>query len=286
MANTIIQIKRSQANTPSSLNYGELAYSFASNTLYIGANTGVPVSVTDQATANIARQAYNQANAAYDEANAAYVAANVAYNAANTVAVYANDEIVYSNAYLNFLNTSTVLVDVKQNLQSEFANISFTVNPDTVVYTSGSVMTGPLQINYAGTGLTVNTDVEIGNTVSVGSTVVTNALAFNSYQLTSNVATISDNSPHVIDQFPSNLYTTVKYIFQITSSVGIHSTEVLCMQDGVKTYIAEYATMISGNYLGSFDFILSGSNAQLVFTPINPSNNILTIKIIRYGITT
>ena len=37
MANTVIQILRSYANTePSTLNDGELAYSFASNTLFIG----------------------------------------------------------------------------------------------------------------------------------------------------------------------------------------------------------------------------------------------------------
>ena len=41
MANTTIQILRSYSNTaPSALNDGELAYSFVSNTLYIGDNTG------------------------------------------------------------------------------------------------------------------------------------------------------------------------------------------------------------------------------------------------------
>ncbi len=41
MANTTIQILRSYANTkPSELSDGELAYSFASNTLFIGNSTG------------------------------------------------------------------------------------------------------------------------------------------------------------------------------------------------------------------------------------------------------
>lgn len=40
MANTTIQILRSYANAePPSLNDGELAYSFVSNTLFIGDNT-------------------------------------------------------------------------------------------------------------------------------------------------------------------------------------------------------------------------------------------------------
>lgn len=41
MANTTIQILRSYANSsPQTLNDGELAYSFVSNTLFIGDNTG------------------------------------------------------------------------------------------------------------------------------------------------------------------------------------------------------------------------------------------------------
>lgn len=40
MSNTTIQILRSYANTqPTSLSDGELAYSFVSNTLFIGDNT-------------------------------------------------------------------------------------------------------------------------------------------------------------------------------------------------------------------------------------------------------
>jgi hypothetical protein len=129
MANTIIQIKRSQANTPANLAYGELAYSFATNTLYIGANTGTPISVTDQATANIAREAYSQANAAYSQANAAYVAANVAYNAANTVAVYANGQLLYANAYLNLSNTPNIALIANADLTNTFVDISFDLTP-------------------------------------------------------------------------------------------------------------------------------------------------------------
>ena len=41
MANTTIQILRSYANTaPAVLDDGELAYSFVSNTLFIGSKTG------------------------------------------------------------------------------------------------------------------------------------------------------------------------------------------------------------------------------------------------------
>ena len=46
MANTVIQILRSYANTrPTTLDDGELAYSFASNTLFIGSQFGQIVQI-------------------------------------------------------------------------------------------------------------------------------------------------------------------------------------------------------------------------------------------------
>ena len=46
MANTTIQILRSYANTvPSTLDDGELAYSFIANTLYIGDRTGQIITI-------------------------------------------------------------------------------------------------------------------------------------------------------------------------------------------------------------------------------------------------
>lgn len=46
MANTVIQILRSYANTrPTSLDDGELAYSFVSNTLFIGTQSNQIVEI-------------------------------------------------------------------------------------------------------------------------------------------------------------------------------------------------------------------------------------------------
>ena len=46
MANTVIQILRSYANTtPSTLQDGEMAYSFVSNTLFIGSQYGQIVEI-------------------------------------------------------------------------------------------------------------------------------------------------------------------------------------------------------------------------------------------------
>jgi len=72
-----IQILRSYANTaPSTLLDGQLAYSFVSNTLYIGSNTGIQI-IGDPSIAVKSQAAYNQANTATVLANAAYAQANV-----------------------------------------------------------------------------------------------------------------------------------------------------------------------------------------------------------------
>jgi len=80
MANTSIQILRSYANTiPQSLSDGELAYSFVSNTLFIGNQYNNIVPIGGQSFANNINLAYNEANAAYIIANAAYTLANTVY---------------------------------------------------------------------------------------------------------------------------------------------------------------------------------------------------------------
>ena len=54
MANTTIQILRSYSNTaPSSLNDGELAYSFVSNVMFIGDQTGDIIIVGGEYYANV-----------------------------------------------------------------------------------------------------------------------------------------------------------------------------------------------------------------------------------------
>jgi len=78
---------------------------------------------------------------------------------------------------------------------------------------------------------------------------------------------------------------TIKYIVQSTSIEGMHSTELFCMQDGVETFITEYATLISGTPLANFSLVINGSNVNLIMTPLNPHNNIITTKVVRYAVT-
>ena len=89
MANVAnIQILRSYTNTaPTTLLDGQLAYSFVSNTLFIGSNTGI-ITIGDPSTKQVAQSSYDKANSANVLAQAAFNAANSAGSSAFTQAAF------------------------------------------------------------------------------------------------------------------------------------------------------------------------------------------------------
>jgi len=175
-----IQILRSYANsTPSTLADGQLAYSFVSNTLFIGSNTGV-ISIGDPSTAVIARSA--QANTIYTQGvdttqNTAIAATDgkmqSAYNQANVTAgglITANANTVYIQAGLNSANANISLLfatNVNQNANIVLLQAGLnTVNANTVyiqaglntanantVYLSGALATANANTVYLTGGL-------------------------------------------------------------------------------------------------------------------------------------
>ena len=106
MANTSIQIKFSEVTaTPTSLNVAEPAYSYTSNTLFIG---------TPDSTGAIAiggKSYVDSTTAAFAKANAANVLAQAAYDAANSASSTSIDTVarVTANAGFDKANTANVL---------------------------------------------------------------------------------------------------------------------------------------------------------------------------------
>lgn len=125
MANTSnLQILRSYANTrPTKLLDGQLAYSFASNTLFIGNTTNGVVTLVSPALQTYASAAFATANLAFQSANAqsltayvqsAYAQSNLAYTFAQNAYDAANNT-VNNTTYLTNLatlqNTNTLSVN-------------------------------------------------------------------------------------------------------------------------------------------------------------------------------
>ena len=135
MANSIIQIKRSTGNaTPSSLNPGELAYSYTSNTLYIGNTTNGPVIIGGQVymqylasitpgTLTASRAIVVDTNALIDTLKAGNTVSNVVANSTG---------VLVSNATL-----STNLVPGSLRLANSTSNVTITV-PTSAQYTGGN----------------------------------------------------------------------------------------------------------------------------------------------------
>jgi hypothetical protein len=130
-----------------------------------------------------------------------------------------------------------------------------------------------------------NTTLDLGSTIKRFNDIYSETLTLGIFKTLTQQIESNLNIPYSIDSFSSSTFRTVKYIVQATSVSGIHSTEVFCMHDGVSAYLTEYATLVSNNSLGNFSIGVASGNVSLTFSPINPGNNIITLKVIRYAVT-
>ena len=201
MANTSIQIKFSEANSaPTSLNIAEPAYSYTSNTLFIGtpdSSGAIAIggkSYVDSTTAAFAKA--NAANvlaqAAYDAANSASATsidttargtANAGFDKANTANVLAqagfdkaNTANVLAQSSFDKANTSNVTAEAafsKANVANTTADASFVKANAANVLAQAAF--DQANTKFATSGGTVSGDVTVsGNLVVVGQTVYAN----------------------------------------------------------------------------------------------------------------
>jgi hypothetical protein len=139
MANTLIQIKFSDVNAaPTLLNVAEPAYSYVSNTLFIGTanNDGAII---------IGGSAYvDKTNSAFDKANSANVLAQSGFNKANSANVLAQAAFDKAN------NSTDAWVRTQANSAFDKANSANVLaqqaydNSNTKLSLSGGTITGPI----------------------------------------------------------------------------------------------------------------------------------------------
>lgn len=208
MPNTLIQLKYSTGTaTPTSLSIGEPAYSYTSNTFFIGSPDGTgslaiggkfyldqQQNIYDHAnaafdTANNATDNYvrNHANAAFDHANAAFVQANTNAsditvlqgvnttqntNISNLQGVDLTQNTSISNLQGVNLTQNTNITNAQNSADASFhhANAAFDY-ANTAITTSGGTITGRLNVT---SNLWVGGDLIVeGTQTVVNSTVVT-----------------------------------------------------------------------------------------------------------------
>ena len=131
MANTTIQLKYSTTTaTPTSLNVAEPAYSYSSNTLFIGSPAGTgSIAIGGKFYLDQQATIYTRGNSAFDAANSAGSYANAAFAAANTAALssgaYAQANAAFNTANAAFLQANTP--SATANSAASYANAAFAV---------------------------------------------------------------------------------------------------------------------------------------------------------------
>lgn len=201
MANTRIQIKRSLVtSTPTSLSPGELAYSYASNTLFIGTTGGGPIaiggaSIADIGTATAANTVgtlvKRDANGAfygrlYGNSNTAtaletgrnfsiggeVIASAVSFDGTGAVALSANlSTVTTAGTFGSGTSIPTITVAANGRITSVTTNpisTSFTLNGDSG---TSEVSGGDTLTVIGGEGITSNVGID-NVTLSVDNTVV------------------------------------------------------------------------------------------------------------------
>ncbi len=86
----------------------------------------------------------------------------------------------------------------------------------------------------------------------------------------------------IVDTVSVSKYRTVKYIIQVTSDTEYQTSELLIIHDGSTPSITEYATILTGDILASFNASIVTDDLNLLVTPTNANT---TIKVIRMAIT-
>jgi len=91
--------------------------------------------------------------------------------------------------------------------------------------------------------------------------------------------TTVDNSQVTVDSMSNGTFSSVKYTIQIKFQTHYQVSELLLTTSSNTAYITEYAKIISGIDLGSFDARINSGNIELRFQPTQ--NSAMTLRIMK-----
>jgi len=199
---------------------------------------------------------------------------------ANVITGAFNNATLVANLEAELINVTTI--------SATTANVSGNLNvTGTTTYSNTVQFNNPVTINTALTVLgtsALNGAVTItsgGVGLTVANANVTFSLQVGSLNVTTNTVTTSSSGQVVLDKFAATQLASTKYFVQANSSTNYHTTEIVLVQDATNVYITEYGTIQTGPSLGSFSADISSGDVRLLF---NATNNINTIRSVRYGI--
>jgi hypothetical protein len=154
MANTTIQLKFSNTTAvPTSLNVAEPAYSYTSNTLFIGSPSGTgSIAIGGKFYLDQQQTIYTRGNSAFDAANSAGNYANAAFLAANSATLstgaYAHANAAFNTANAAFLQANTP--SATANSAANYANGAFAAANSAASAASSAQGTADTALTAAG----------------------------------------------------------------------------------------------------------------------------------------
>jgi hypothetical protein len=154
MANTTIQLKFSNTTAvPTSLNVAEPAYSYSSNTLFIGSPDGTgSLAIGGKFYLDQQQTIYTRGNSAFDAANSAGSYANAAFAAANTAAA-SSGAFAQANAAFNTANAAFLQANTPShtaNSAASYANGAFAAANSAASAASSAQGTADAALSAAG----------------------------------------------------------------------------------------------------------------------------------------
>jgi len=208
--------------------------------------------------------------------NANYVKANngITSNASGVFVTQGTGVVVNATGvHVNSTYIGTLTANNATNLNGQPA--SFYTNASNI--TTGTLDTArlPATVNVA-TAVNVGSNVNLTTTtITVGNstvnTIITQSEVDLPYSLlgSANLVTSTTTANQILDQFAFASFKATEYYVYVSSGTSFQSCKIAVLTDGTTAYSTEYATLVTGSSLASFDVAISGSNVVLRTTPVN-----------------
>jgi hypothetical protein len=184
------------------------------------------------------------------------------------------------------INGSVILTTSTVNLQIVTDGGATTTDAVRFTNTTNSTSTTTGAVIIAG-GVGIRGDVYVGGTIVVEHIDIAEATMDSTY------TEVDTMLPTVIDQYPTNIYRSAKYLVQIDEGTGdtadFEVIELLVLVTNTGTVVAtDYGLLTNNGELGSFSTMVDGSDPlnpmlKLYFTPYASTNK--TITVLRTAVT-
>lgn len=90
------------------------------------------------------------------------------------------------------------------------------------------------------------------------------------------LTTTATTANQILDSITASTVRTLRYIIQAvnTTTNEFHATSLMIIHDGTTVFLTEYATVLTGTSLASFDADISGGNLRILVTPTYSSSTV------------